>query len=192
MKVENITTLNGQLVEKMSVKQIVKDLTELGYVDAYVSSEPDKSAPFDVQSHLLYEAASNIALDEESERWFKIRIDPAPNANGKSKNVPVSVSFNDNIGYIPRSVPVWVRGRFVHCLEEAVEVHTIQADISAPYAAAARRDDYYRYPYKVMAVGGFVKDGLPEVKQGEQIIYSDKQAKAARQRLDAVGGRVAA
>ena len=80
----------------------------------------------------------------------------------------------------------------MHCLEEAVEVHTIQADISAPFAAAARRDDYYRYPYKVLAVGGFVKDGLPEVKQGEQIIYSDKQAKAARQRLDAVGGRVAA
>ena len=108
MKVENITTLNGQLVEKMSVKQIVKDLTELGYADAYVSTEPDKSAPLDVQSHLLYEAVHNIALEEESERWFKIRIDSAPNSNGKSKNVPVSVAFNDNIGYIPRSVPVWV------------------------------------------------------------------------------------
>ena len=183
--IENMSLGEGNDPQKMSKREMQARLAELGYTHIYVSTAPVIPEVFDTHGFEIVQSMNHIGLTPEDERWFLIRIHNDKNLNGKSKNVPVPVKFNDDLGYIPRGVPVWVRGRFVDSLNDAVEWHTTQSDPSKRYAESADRQMQKRYPYETLAVAGLVDEGPPPVEEGQQLVANDRNLRAARQRMDA-------
>ncbi len=182
--IENLSLGEGHVPAKMSKVQLRTRLEELGYHHIYVSTAPPGLTPFNGRAIEIAHAHSQIGLTPKTEIWFLIRIHNDKNLNGKSKNVPVPVQFNDDKGYIPRGVPVWVRGRFIDSLNDAQEWHTIQSDPTQRFSESADRQQQARYPYTVIAVGGLVADGPPPVEEGQQVLANDRSLRMLRQRMD--------
>lgn len=190
-QVENLTFEDNRDANKMSTKELVSRLRALNYAHIYVLPHlmGDTADSFDVELFVTQDQLQNLGLTAKDERWFKIRISDHSDVGGKSKNIPVPVGYHDGrqnyTAFIPRGVVRWVRGRFVHCLMQAVETHTIQSDPTLKYSESTRKQRTLRYPFTALAVGGLVKDGVPDLAPGEDIILQDKSAKMARKRMEA-------
>ena len=133
----------------------------------------------------IYVATPNIALaatqplagsmiddifDPENERWIRLSIQPDDAGEEAMSNGSVYVSVNNDSAHIPRGEIIVMREILFRHLQVR-EVRWYQNQHASGMARGKRHSKIVdRYPMSVYGAVGLVKDGPPELQEGDLLV----------------------
>ena len=133
-------------------------------------------------------------FDPENERWIRFMIAPDEGGEEAISTGPVFVGVNHDSAYVPRGEIVVMREILFRHLN--VKERRWKQDMRGSLQAVKKRTPRWvdRYPMTVYGMAGFVKEGPPELEEGDLLISGgsdsrsisiSKAQQAARERLAA-------
>ena len=109
-------------------------------------------------------------FDPDNERWIRFMISPDESGEEAINNGPVFVSVNNDSAYVPRGEIVVMRELLFRHLN--VKERRWKQDMTASLQAIKKRTPRWvdRYPMTVYGIVGLVKDGPPDLEEGDLLL----------------------